>query len=116
MKGLAIALCAALTAIGCGGSDLRAVTPDHDVPVPASEQRVEMKLRVDLAPAQGCEEAFDLALYKDRGVDLVQWDKNTGACASRVITVRYLPRRTSADALLKAVQAHAAKVEKVRDK
>ena len=116
MKGPAIALCTALVAtaaLGCGGSTLTPAMPDHDAPVPAGEPRAEMRLRVDLAPAQRCEESFDLALYQDRGVDLVQWGRSAGSCAGRLVTIRYLPRKLRAEELLAAVRAHAAKVEMI---
>jgi len=98
----------------CGGAASELASPGPDTPVPASEKRAEMRLRVDLAPAQGCEEAFDLALYKNRGIDLIEWDANTGACAGRVIVVRYLPNRTSEDDILKAAAGIAAKVERAK--
>ena len=112
----AAALAAALAALAaaCGGAASELAAPAHDTPVPASEKRAEMRLRVDLAPAQGCEEAFDLALYKNRGIDLIEWDANTGACAGRVIVVRYLPNRTSEDDILKAAAGIAAKVERAK--
>jgi hypothetical protein len=119
MKGVAIALCAALSAasaLGCGGAALGPATPQHDVPVPKGEPRAEMRLRLDLTPAQGCEEAFDLAVYEDRGVDLVQWDASAGACAGRVVTIRYLPQKLSAEGLLALVRAHAAKADVIKGK
>jgi hypothetical protein len=107
-------LAAALAALAaaCGGAASELAAPAHDTPVPASEKRAEMRLRVDLAPAQGCEEAFDLALYKDRGIDLIAWDDNAGVCAGRSIVIRYLPGRTSEDEILKAAQGIAKKVER----
>lgn len=108
---LALLMIALGAAIGCGGAALTPAVPDHDAPVPAGEPRAEMRLRIDLAPAQKCEEAFDLALYEDRGVDLVQWDGSTGVCTGRIVTIRYLPRKLRAEDLLAAVRVRAAKVE-----
>lgn len=119
MRGVAIALWAALSAaaaIGCGGAAIGPATPQHDMPVPKGEPRAEMQLRLDLAPAQGCEETFDLALYEDRGVDLVQWDASAGACAGRVVVIRYLPQKLSAEGLLALVRAHAAKADVIKGK
>lgn len=109
---LGAALCSALGAAGCGGADaaLRLRGQGHDVPVPENELRAEIHLLVDLVPAQGCEERFDLALYKDRGVDLIAWDERAGACAGRTVTIRYLPRRTSEAKVLAAVHENAARV------
>lgn len=96
----------------CGGAASEPVTGGHDMPVPASEKRAELRLRVELAPAQRCEEAFDLELYKNRGVDLIAWDDNAGACAGRIVVIRYLPQRTSEDAILKTARELAKKVER----
>ena len=112
----ALAALVAVVSLGgaCGGAASEPASPEFDRLVPASEKRAELRLRVDLAPAQGCEEAFDLALYKNRGIDLIEWDANTGACAGRVIVVRYLPNRTSEDDILKAAAGIAAKVERAK--
>lgn len=113
--GLSAAL-AAFFALGCGGADMTAASPSHDMLVAADEPRAELALKIDLAPEQGCEEAFDLELYKDRGIDLVQWDASTGACRGRVVTIRYLSKKLSADAVFAAAGAHAVKVERVAKK
>src|SRR5689334_9162596 len=98
MKGKALALAlVALAAPACGGAVQAPAAPAHDGPVPASEPRAEMRLRVDLEPGHGCEESFDLALYKNFGVDLVQWEESAGGCTGKVVTIRYLPRRVSAE-------------------
>lgn len=114
IKARTLPLLAALAAFAaaCGGVATELAAPAHDTPVPAGEKRAEMRLRVDLAPAQGCEEAFDLALYKDRGIDLIAWDDNAGACAGRSIVIRYLPGRTSEGEIVKAAQGIAKKVER----
>ncbi|MCC6557551.1 MAG: hypothetical protein IT372_31755 [Polyangiaceae bacterium] len=101
---------AALGVSACGAAPAAVAGPLHDAPVPASEPRAEVRLRVDLTPAEGCEEAFDLALYRDRGVDLIAWDERAGACAGRVVTIRYLPRRMHEAALLAAVRRLAREV------
>lgn len=110
----ALTALAALALAGCGSaSGLPALTPRHDLPVPADEPRAELRLRVDLHPGAGCEEELDLALYRDRGVDLIQWDERAGACAGRSVTIRYLTQRTSAAELLGAVRKLAATVEEI---
>lgn len=110
----ALTALAALALAGCGGgAGLPALAPRHDLPVPAEEPRAELRLRVDLPPGAGCEEEFDLALYRDRGVDLIQWDERAGACAGRSVTIRYLTQRTSAAELLGAVRKLAATVEEI---
>ena len=110
---LAVAALVALGTAGCGAVPVAVAGPAHDMPVPASERRAELRFRVDLIPAQGCEEAFDLALYKHLGVDLVQWDERAGECTGRVVTLRYLPRRLAEAELLAAVRALAAKAERL---
>lgn len=110
----ALTALASLALAGCGGAaGLRPLAPRHDLPVPPGEPRAELRLRVDLPPGAGCEEDFDLALYRDRGVDLIQWDERAGACAGRGVTIRYLTQRTSAAELLGAVRKLAASVEEI---
>jgi hypothetical protein len=106
-----LTLLASLALAACGGAVTEPAMTAHDRPVPAGEPRSELHLRVDLAPAQGCEEAFDLAMYKDLGVDLVQWDTNTGACSGRAVVIRYLPKKTSAERVMGAARALAKKVD-----
>lgn len=84
---------ASLLGVGCGASQAAPASPvEHDEPVPQSVRRAEVRMRVVLPPSRDCEEAFDLALYRDRGVDLVEWDDEPG-CDGRVIVVRYFPER-----------------------
>jgi hypothetical protein len=82
-----------------------------DAPVPASEPRAIVRLHVDLVRAQDCEEAFDLALYRSRAVELVAWDPGAGRCADRTVTIRYLPRQASREDVVRAAAAVAAKVD-----
>jgi hypothetical protein len=91
------------------GTGCAAQTPEPDVPAPASEPRARLGIEVDLPRAQRCEEAFDLALYQDHGIELIAWDDGS-RCEGRKLTVRYLPGRTTPDAILRAVQATGAKV------
>lgn len=107
-------LLAACFAAGCGAAPAALTGPQHDVPVPPGEPRADLALRVDLAPAQQCEEQFDLALYEHLGVDLVQWDGRAGTCAARQVTIRYLPRRIGRDELLATVRKLATRVEPLR--
>lgn len=107
---LLLLLLAATAQVACAGAAGAPPATGHDVPVPATEPRAEIRLRVDLEPAQGCEEAFDLAMYKDLGIDLIQWDANTGACSGRAVVVRYLTRKTSAEKVKSAAGALAKRV------
>lgn len=81
-----------------------------DAPVPSSEPRAVLRLQVDLARSQDCEEAFDLALYRDRAVEMIAWEGPGGRCDGRAVTIRYLSRKASRDDVLRAVAALAAKV------
>ncbi|AKT44135.1 hypothetical protein [Chondromyces crocatus] len=107
-----VLLLATVLLVGCGAG-VTATGPRHDMPVPRGVARAEVALRVDLRPGPGCEEVFDLALYEDRGVDLVQWDRHAGVCKGRSVTIRYLPRQLSEGALLEAVRKLTTRVEKV---
>jgi hypothetical protein len=76
---------------------------------PASEPREIHRLAVDLRRGQRCAEAFDLAMYQDHGIELIEWDAGSG-CEDRTIDVRYLPRRTSRDAIERAIAKTGAKI------
>jgi hypothetical protein len=93
----------------CGGA-MPAPSGAHDVPVAAAEPRAELRLVVDLEARQGCEEAFDLAFYEDRAIDLVAWDARAGSCSGRAVTIRYLPRRRAEADVLARVRALATRV------
>ncbi len=100
---LPVLVIAAVLAGACG-----ARSPEPDVPAPASEPRATLRLHVDLPRAQRCEEAFDLALYQDRGIELISWDDGS-RCEDRTITVRYLPRRTTPEQVIHEAQETGAK-------
>jgi hypothetical protein len=69
-----------------------------------------LRLQVDLSRAQDCEEAFDLALYRDRAVEVIAWEGPGGRCDGRTVTIRYLSGKASRDHVLRAAAALAAKV------
>jgi hypothetical protein len=111
------AFCAALFAAICGcaaGAAGRPNEPKHDAPVPDSVPRAEVALVVDLEPAAACEESFDLALYKEHGVDLVRWDDRDGKCAGRHVVVRYLSNDIKLEQLLAKIEKLARRVEHER--
>ncbi len=70
-----------------------------------------MQVGLDLEPASSCEEAFDLALYASRGVDLIEWQAAPSSCAGRKVSIRYLPSRISRDEVLARVKSAARKME-----
>ena len=94
---------------GCDPGKAPKSAADHDRPVPASEPRAELSLELDLEPASDCEERFDLALYRDRRVDLVAWDDGDG-CTRRAVRIRYLSAKVSRDELFAAVKGLARAV------
>ncbi|MGE0328429.1 MAG: hypothetical protein AB7S68_39310 [Polyangiaceae bacterium] len=104
-------LAACLAVQACGGAALQSAPPSHDEPVPASEQRAELKLQLELEQRAGCEEDFDLALYQDEGVELIEWKEPFGVCKARQVTIRYLPKRTSKEALLGRIKELARDVK-----
>lgn len=99
----------ALLAGACAAS--LPATPEP--PAPPSEPRAVLRFEVDLARGQRCEEAFDLALYKDRGVELVEWDEGS-RCEGRVVAIRYLPRRTTPESIQRAIGEAGAKVTRTQ--
>jgi hypothetical protein len=111
----ALAVLAVLAVLGGGGAaacgPAVGLGPAGDVPVPPTAARATVHLMLDLAPVHGCERAFDLALYRDRGVDLVEWDRQPGACAGRRVVIRYLSARTDRAAVIAKARGLAARVE-----
>jgi hypothetical protein len=97
--------------VGCGSAQgaVRSAA-ERDTPVPAGEPRAELSVTVDLEPAQDCEERFDLALYRDRGIDLVTWDDAVGRCMGRTVTIRYLSAKLTKDALMQQLEKLSQKV------
>jgi hypothetical protein len=108
---LELAAAIALSLFGCISSSGAAPRGSPDRPVPPGEPRAEIALEVDLEPAPDCEERFDLALYRDRGIELVQWDARAGACSDRRVRLRYLSGRLTSDKVLAAVRKAARDVK-----
>jgi hypothetical protein len=105
----------ALTLAACSATP-RPQAPSWDTPVPASEPRAELKLALDLPPVSDCDERFALALYENRGVELLSWDETglaTPHCSERRLTIRYLSRRLTRDALLQRVREISRKASVV---
>jgi hypothetical protein len=96
-----------LALAGCGPAPLLSAPPRFDTQVPADEPRAELRLDVELASIASCEEAFDLALYADRAVELVAWEPPRSTCGRRTLTIRYLSRRTTQDRVLAAAKKAA---------
>jgi hypothetical protein len=87
--------------------------PDHDRPVAASEPRAELHVELELAPSHDCEERFDLALYADRGVHLVEWSDARNPCSERRARIVYLTRQLDERRLLELVKKLARSVRVV---
>jgi hypothetical protein len=106
-------ICAlAWLAAACGpATENESVHDAHDSPVAASEPRAELAVVVDLASENNCEERFDLALYKDDAVELVTWEPVNASCEKRKAKIRYLSKRTSADALAATIRHISRHVE-----
>lgn len=100
-----------LSAVACAKpSTLPPAASGHDTPVPATEERRQIRLVLDLNNTSTCEEDFDLSLYPSRAIDLVEWDDAEG-CVGRVVTVRYFPSRASQDQVVRMIQELAVRVE-----
>jgi hypothetical protein len=102
---LALLVLSGLLAGACAASG--PVLPEPAAP--ASEPRATIRFGLDLRRGQRCEEAFDLAMYQDHGIELIEWDAGSG-CEDRTITVRYLPRRTNLEAISNAAAKAGAKI------
>ena len=96
---------------GCGAPSVVRAGAGPDAPVAAAEPRGALRAVVDLAPTQGCEEKFDLALYQDRAVDLIQWAPEQTGCAHRTVEIRYLSSKTSAERITAAARQLAVRFE-----
>jgi hypothetical protein len=95
---------------GCARANAADARTGHDEPVPANEPRAELRLTLDLPRTSTCEEDFDLALYRDRAVDLIEWGSAEPGCSGRRVKIRYLSRRIERTALVSRVQGLASKV------
>jgi hypothetical protein len=91
----------------------RAIAPTHDLPTPASVPRASLVLEVGLAARVACDEAFDLALYRSLGVELVAWEPGARTCGARRVTVKYLPSRIRRATLLERIEELAISVKVV---
>lgn len=98
-----------LLVFGCGTASVtQAPPPDH--PVPPSEPRGVVSARVDLPPARDCEEAFDLAMYRNRAIQLIEWDERVGKCEQRRIDIRFLSRRIARDEVIETARRNALRM------
>jgi hypothetical protein len=94
---------------GCGAAEAQPkTTVDHDRPIPADEPRADVTLQLDLPPSQACEEQFDLTLYQDRRIELIEWDEHGDACTDRAVKIRYLSSKIDKPQLLELVRKHAS--------
>lgn len=112
MSRLPIVVLLALSSLPACGRSACAAAQTFDQPVPAGEPRATVVIKVDLPRAANCDEKFDLALYQDRGVELVTWDPK-GSCQARRATIRYLPKKLERTRLLEAVKKLALSMEVV---
>ncbi|MEM1032456.1 MAG: hypothetical protein AAF928_10765 [Myxococcota bacterium] len=110
-RGVGIVAALGLVACQTGGSGAAVgpKTSSRDVYVPADVARSEVVLRVSLPPAADCEERFDLELYRERGVDLIDWDARSG-CSGRGVDITYFPERLPEPRLLERVRELATDV------
>ncbi len=97
-----------LVAPACAAAAPPAGPPDQ--PVPASEPREELVVHIDLPRTPRCDESFELAMYADRGVELIAWGPSSRSCVGRTAKVRFLPKRLGKEKLLEVMRAHATNV------
>lgn len=83
----------------------------HDAQVPATEPRAEIVVTVDLPARRDCEEAFDLALYRDLGIELVEWDPAESGCTRRRARVRYLSAKITREGVVSRIRSLSTKTE-----
>jgi hypothetical protein len=102
----------ALFALACGGPS--AAGSMSDTPVTGLKSTMELRVVIDLEVTADCDERFDLAVYEERGVDLITWDTGPTrigrGCIERGATIRYMPDRISREALLRRIGKVSRKV------
>lgn len=101
--------------VGCAHQVPAATVGPPDMPVPSDEPRATVTLLLELNPGPQCEEDFDLALYRNRAVELVEWTDG-GTCGERRVMIRYLERQISEAQLLGEVRRHAVTVQVVAER
>jgi hypothetical protein len=114
--GFLLSLAAMALSAACAAPPARPAASPPDQPVPKTEPRSEVRLVVDLMASADCEQRFDLALYRNRAVDLVQWDDQLGACRARSVTIRYLSRQITREQLLQEIRGLSARVVEVQNR
>jgi len=114
--GSLLSLAAVALSTACAAPPVRPVASQPDQPIPKTEPRSELALVLDLPTAADCEQRFDLALYENRAVDLIQWDDQLGACKARAVSIRYLSRRVGRDQLLDEIRDLSARVVEIRNR
>jgi hypothetical protein len=101
---LLVLACTVFLGLACAPARAAALPPQHDLPVGPEEPRDVVRVELDLPKTATCEEAFDLALYTERGVDRVDWNDSAHQCSARLVTIRYLPKRIDRRRLLERVK------------
>jgi hypothetical protein len=101
-----------LVALLSASASCAAATPPPDRPVPPSEPRATLDVMLDLPRRVGCEDAFDLTLYENRGIDLIEWQGgSTNDCTARHAKIRFLPKRLSREKTVALIKGAAVKME-----
>jgi hypothetical protein len=68
-------------------------------------------MKVDLAPRRDCDEDFDLAMYKDPAVELIEWSGAPGSCSGRTVKLRYLSARITRERLITQIRTLCQRAE-----
>jgi len=100
---------------GCRASGMSMV-PAPDRPLPPGEPVDAVTLTVNLPRSSDCEEAFDLALYQNRAVHLIEWDADAGRCTNRKVRIVYLHRQIARDDLIAEVRRRTSTVAVVSNR
>lgn len=97
--------------------------PEADFPSPASEPRETTRVLIDLKKTGSCTEAFDLAVYQNRNIEMVAWQAegasgpgNGPDCEHRIAEVRFLSGKISKADVLSWLRAHAIRVTETTTK
>lgn len=92
--------------------------PGSDLPVPHTEARETISVQLDLPKTASCTEQFDLAVYANRAIEMIEWTTPEGSppgadgpdCEQRIVHVRFLSRKTSKAEVMALLRANATRV------
>jgi hypothetical protein len=97
---------------GCRPSAFPELGGSSDVPPHLSATRSSLEVEVDLPSSAACAQDFDVAVYKNTAIVLIDW-RNTSGCSARHARVEFLSQAIQETAVLQLLKMHAKRVTQV---